>query len=136
MQKSSLNKVTLIGHVGNKPEGRYTPSGMSTVSFSVATNETWIDQDEKRQNHTEWHNIVAWNKIADFITQYVDKGSLIYVEGRLRTSTWTDKEKHVRKSTEILCDVITPLVWKTKVDDKTEKVSDKIETDNGEDLPF
>ena len=62
MQKSSVNKVILVGHIGNKPEGRYTPSGTSTATFSLATNESWIDSDKEKKEHTEWHNIVAWDK--------------------------------------------------------------------------
>ena len=77
MQKSSVNKVILVGHIGNKPEGRYTPSGTSTATFSLATNESWIDNDKEKKEHTEWHNIVAWNKLADFATEYLQKGQLI-----------------------------------------------------------
>ena len=73
MQKSSVNKVILIGHIGNNPEGRYTPSGISTASFSIATNESWIDSDKVKKEHTEWHNIIAWNKLADFATQTKEK---------------------------------------------------------------
>ena len=75
----SMNKIILIGHLGAKPEGRYTPSGISTVSFSVATNEFWVDADQKKHEHTEWHHVVAWNQVADFVTQYCAKGCLVYV---------------------------------------------------------
>ncbi|MBT5078338.1 MAG: single-stranded DNA-binding protein, partial [Candidatus Marinimicrobia bacterium] len=81
MQRNSINKVILVGHTGNKPEGRYTPSGTSTASFSLATNESWIDSDKGKQERTEWHNIVAWGKLADFATEYIQKGQLVYVEG-------------------------------------------------------
>ena len=70
MQKSSVNKVILVGHIGNKPEGRYTPSGISTATFSLATNESWIDSDKEKKEHTEWHNIIAWNKLAEFAKEY------------------------------------------------------------------
>ena len=92
MQKSSVNKVILVGHIGNKPEGRYTPSGASTASFSLATNESWIDSENEKQERTEWHNIIAWNKLADFATEYLQKGQLIYIEGRLQTRIYKDKE--------------------------------------------
>ena len=143
MQKSSVNKVILVGHIGNKPEGRYTPSGISTVSFSLATNESWIDSENEKQERTEWHNIVAWNKLADFATEYLQKGQLIYIEGRMQTRTYKDKEDIQRRVTEIISTAITPLEWKTTdkkengdantVDKKNPKVEEPIEE---EDLPF
>ena len=113
MQKSSVNKVILVGHLGNKPEGRYTPSGASTASFSLATNESWIDSENEKQERTEWHNIIAWNKLADFVTEYLQKGQLIYIEGRLQTRTYKDKEEIQRRITEVVSTAITPLEWKT-----------------------
>ena len=71
----SINKVILIGHLGAKPEGRYTPQGISTASFSIATNESWYDSDKNKHEHTEWHHIVAFHKLADFVSQYLDKGN-------------------------------------------------------------
>ena len=143
MQKSSVNKVILVGHIGNKPEGRYTPSGTSTASFSLATNESWIDSENEKQERTEWHNIVAWNKLADFATEYLQKGQLIFIEGRMQTRTYKDKEDIQRRVTEIVSTVITPLEWKTTdnkengsantVDKKNPKVE---EPAGGEDLPF
>jgi len=113
MQKSSVNKVILVGHIGNKPEGRYTPSGISTASFSLATNETWVDSENKRQDHTEWHNIIAWNKLADFTTEYLHKGQLVYIEGKMQTRKYNDKENIQKKITEIVSSIITPLEWKS-----------------------
>ena len=143
MQKSSVNKVILVGHIGNKPEGRYTPSGTSTANFSLATNESWIDSENEKQERTEWHNIVAWNKLADFATEYLQKGQLIYIEGRMQTRTYKDKEDIQRRVTEIVSTVITPLEWKTTdkkenrfantVDKKNTKVEEPAEE---EDLPF
>ena len=143
MQKSSVNKVILVGHIGNKPEGRYTPSGISTASFSLATNESWIDSENEKQERTEWHNIVAWNKLADFATEYLQKGQLIYIEGRMQTRTYQDKEDIQRRVTEIVSTAITPLEWKTTdkkengsantVDKKNPKVEEPVEE---EDLPF
>ena len=143
MQKSSVNKVILVGHIGNKPEGRYTPSGTSTASFSLATNESWIDSENEKQERTEWHNIVAWNKLADFATEYLQKGQLIYIEGRMQTRTYKDKEDIQRRVTEIVSTAITPLEWKTTdkkengsanaVDKKNTKVEEPTEE---EDLPF
>ena len=98
MQKGSINKVILIGRVGANPEGRYTPSGISTSKFSLATDESWIDSNKKKQEHTEWHSIISWDKTADFVAQYLKKGQLVYVEGKIRTTSWTDKENINRKN--------------------------------------
>ena len=143
MQKSSVNKVILVGHIGNKPEGRYTPSGISTASFSLATNESWIDSENEKQERTEWHNIIAWNKLADFVTEYLQKGQLIYIEGRLQTRTYKDKEEIQRRITEVVSTAITPLEWKT-IDKKENGSANKenktdtniVEAAEGEDLPF
>ena len=98
----SINKVILIGHLGAKPEGRYTQTGVSTASFSIATNEVWVDSNQEKHEHTEWHNVVVWNHLADFATSYLNKGHLVYVEGSMRTRTWVDKNKEKKKNTEIL----------------------------------
>ena len=142
MQKSSVNKVILVGHLGNKPEGRYTPSGASTASFSLATNESWIDSENEKQERTEWHNIIAWNKLADFVTEYLQKGQLIYIEGRLQTRTYKDKEEIQRRITEVVSTAITPLEWKTidkkengSANKENKKDTNIVETAE-EDLPF
>ena len=114
MQKNSIKKVIIVGHIGNKPEGRYTPSGTSTASFSIATNEAWIDLDKEKQEKTEWHNIIAWNKLADFATEYLNKGQLVYIEGKLQTRSYNDKDGIKKWITEIICTSITPLEWKSR----------------------
>ena len=135
MQKSSVNKVILVGHIGNKPEGRYTPSGISTASFSLATNESWIDNNKEKKERTEWHNIVAWNKLADFATEYLQKGQLIYIEGKLQTRTYKDKNDVQHWKTEVVASTITPLEW--KIAEKKENGAVKIsEPDREEELPF
>ena len=140
MQKSSVNKVILVGHIGNKPEGRYTPAGTSTASFSLATNESWIDSEKEKQERTEWHNIVAWNKLADFATEYLQKGQLVYIEGKLQTRTYKDKDDVQHWKTEVISNVITPLEWKTtakKENGSTKKTAEKVSEPVGEeDLPF
>ena len=105
----SINKIILIGHIGAKPEGRYTPQGISTASFSLATNETWSDNEKNKHEHTEWHNVVCFNKTADFVTQFLDKGHLVYVEGSLRTRVWVNNQKEEKKIIEIFATQITPL---------------------------
>tara|TARA_B110000263_G_scaffold34501_1_gene26215 strand:- start:1170 stop:1505 length:336 start_codon:yes stop_codon:yes gene_type:complete len=108
----SVNKIILVGHLGARPEGRYTPQGISTASFSMATNETWYDGDKKKHEHTEWHNIIAFNKIADFTTQYLDKGNLIYLEGSIRTRVWINNQKEEKKIIEVIASQIVPLSTK------------------------
>ena len=112
MQKNSINKVILVGHLGAKPEGRYTSSGKPVTSFSLATNESW-SQGGEQINKTEWHNVVAWERLADFAQEYLYKGQLVCIEGKLTSRTWQDKENRTVKVTEILCSNITPLEWKS-----------------------
>ena len=99
---ASVNKVIIVGNVGSAPELRYTPSGKAKARFSLATNEGWTDGDGHRQEHTEWHAIVVWNRQAEPCAQYLAKGSAVYVEGKLRTNTYTDKEGIKRAVTEVV----------------------------------
>ena len=115
MDKNSVNKVILIGNIGKAPECRYTPSGAAVTSFSLATNEKWMNADNEKITNTEWHNIVVWNKLAEFATKYLFKGQSIYLEGKIRTSHWEDeKNGHKRTKVEIICSNIVPLEWKDK----------------------
>ncbi len=99
---SSLNKVMLIGNLGRDPEVRFTPDGSPVASFSIATGETWTDKSGNRQERTEWHNIVAWNKLADLAKRYLSKGRQVYIEGRIRTREWDDRDGNKRRTTEII----------------------------------
>ena len=112
MQKNSVNKVFLIGHLGAAPESRYTKSGRPISSFSIATNETWKQQDGQTTEHTEWHSIIAWDKLAEFAQQYLYKGQLVSVEGRIHTRHWKNKDGESGKVSEIIVSNITPLEWK------------------------
>ena len=114
ISKNSINKVILVGHVGQDPDIIYTTSGHSIATSSLATNEIWMYADKKQRVHTELHNIVAWNKLADFVKQYVVKGQLLYLEGRIHSQTWVDKNNIRQNKKEIICDNITPLEWKNK----------------------
>ena len=114
ISKNSINRVILVGHVGQTPEIKFTTSGSSVATFSLATNETWIDAEKNKKEHTEWHNLVAWNRLADFSKEYVVKGQLLYVEGRIHSQSWVDKNDIRQKKQEIICDTITPLEWKKK----------------------
>ena len=100
-----LNKVMLIGNLGRDPEVRSTPSGQPVASFTLATNRKWKDKNGQRQEQTEWHNIVCWGRQAEVAGQYLTKGKQIYVEGRLQTRSWEDKQSGEKKyRTEIVCD--------------------------------
>jgi single-strand DNA-binding protein len=99
---SSLNKVMLIGNLGKDPEIRYTQDGSPVASFSLATSETWTDKSGNRQEHTEWHNIVAWTRLAELSKRYLSKGRQVYIEGRLRTREWSDKDGNKRRTTEVI----------------------------------
>ena len=99
---SSLNKVMLIGNLGKDPEIRYTPEGTPVANFSLATSENWTDKSGSRQEHTEWHNIVAWNRLADLSKKYLSKGRQVYIEGRIRSRDWNDRDGNKRRTTEII----------------------------------
>jgi single-strand DNA-binding protein len=99
----SVNKVILIGRLGRDPEIRSTPSGATVASFSIATDERYTDKSGARQDKTEWHNIVAWDRLGEICGQYLRKGKLVYIEGRLQTRSWDDKESgQKRYKTEIV----------------------------------
>ena len=99
---SNLNKAMLIGRLGRDPETRYTQSGAAVTSFSVATDNNWKDKQGNWQKKTDWHNIVAWDFRAEYAQNYLKKGSLVYVEGRLQTSDWVDKDNVKHYKTEIV----------------------------------
>ena len=93
----SVNKVILVGNLGKDPEVKFTPSGVPVAKFSLATNERYKDKAGEWQDRTEWHNIVAWQRLAEIVGEYVKKGSKIYIEGRLQTSSWEDKQSGEKK---------------------------------------
>jgi len=98
-----VNKVILIGNVGKDPEVKYTPSGVPVAKFSLATNERFKDKSGEFQERTEWHDVIAWQRLAEIVGEYVSKGSKVYVEGKLQTSSWEDKQSGERKyRTEIV----------------------------------
>ncbi len=97
-----LNKVMLIGHLGSDPELRYTEGNVPVASFNVATNESYKDQNGNLVDRTEWHRCVAWRKLAELFGEYLKKGSKVYLEGKLQTRSWDDKEGNKRYTTEIV----------------------------------
>jgi single-strand DNA-binding protein len=98
----SVNKVILVGRLGRDPETRYTGGGQAVANFSLATDESYKDKSGERQKRTEWHKIVVWGKQAEIAQQYLKKGSLIFVEGRIQSREWQDKEGQKRTSFEIV----------------------------------
>jgi single-strand DNA-binding protein len=97
-----LNKVMIIGRLGRDPEMRYTPSGKPVTTFSIATSRSWNTSEGERRTDTEWFNVVAWGNLAEICKQYLNKGHLVYVEGRLQTRRWDDPEGNKHVSTEIV----------------------------------
>jgi len=98
----SVNKVIIVGRLGQDPELKYTPSGSAVCNFSVATSETWADKSGQKQERTEWHRVVVWGKLGELCNQYLAKGRQAYVEGSLRTRSWEDKSGQKKFTTEIM----------------------------------
>ncbi len=103
---ASVNKAILVGNLGRDPELRYTPNGQAVTNFSLATNESYTDKSGERVERTEWHRIVAWGKTAELCSQYLSKGRPVYIEGRLQTREWEDKEGVKRQTTEIVANTV------------------------------
>ncbi len=103
---ADVNKVILIGRLGTDPEIRYTPSGTAVANFNVATNERWTNKQGEKQERTDWHRIVAWRKLGEFCGQYLKKGKQVYIEGRLQTRSWEDRDGNKRWTTEVVADRI------------------------------
>ena len=99
---ANLNKVTLIGRLGQDPEIRYTQSGNAVASVNIATNDYWTDKQGEKQERTEWHSLVLWGKLADLAQSYLKKGSQVYVEGRLQTRDWEDQQGQKHYKTEVV----------------------------------
>ena len=98
---AGVNKAILVGNLGRDPELRQTPSGQSVCNFTLATSENWTDKNGERVERTEWHRIVAWGKTGELCAQYLSKGRTVYVEGRIQTREWEDKDGNKRYTTEI-----------------------------------
>ena len=142
---SGINKVILVGHLGKDPEVRHLEGGVTVASFPLATSETFT-KDGRKIEQTEWHNIVMWRGLADIASKYLLKGKLVYIEGKLRTRSFEDKEGHKKYTTEIVAENFTMLGRKTDFDNgngntdsqaspKNEDTVDLSE-EGGDDLPF
>src|SRR5215216_1933359 len=101
---ASVNKVILIGNLGADPETRYLPSGDAVANIRIATTDTWKDKSGEKQEHTEWHRVAFFGKLAEIAGEYLKKGSQVYVEGRLQTRKWQDKDGNDKYTTEIIAD--------------------------------
>ena len=129
MQKGSLNKAQLIGHLGADPESKFTTSGNAVTNFNLATNESWKDKSGNVQDRTEWHKVVMFGKMEETAAEYLKKGQLVYVEGRMKTDSWNGDDGIKRYSTSVNADVFTMLGKKDK--EESPKVND-----DGDELPF
>ncbi len=106
---ASVNKVILIGRLGRDPEVRYTPSGKAVANFSIATSEQWTNKEGTKTEQTEWHRIVAWGRTGEICGEYLKKGSMVYIEGKLQTRSWEDREGVKKYTTEVVAQVMQML---------------------------
>ena len=132
MQKGSVNKVVIVGHIGADPETRFTPSGTAVANFNVATNESRKNPDGGYQDHTEWHSCVLFGKRAEFAGEYLKRGQLIYLEGRLQTRSWEDDNGTKKYKTEVIGNEITMLGKKVGTGGSSQNRDDA----SDDDLPF
>ncbi|MCL4387295.1 single-stranded DNA-binding protein [Patescibacteria group bacterium] len=125
----SLNKVQLIGNLTRDPELRYTPSGAAVCTFGLATGRSWTTESGEKKEDTEFHRIVAWNKLAELCSQFLTKGRKAYVEGRLSTRNWTGQDGNQRTTTEVVIDNMIILDPRRQGEEVKERTKDKEETD-------
>ena len=130
---SGINKVILVGHLGKDPEVRYLEGGVSVTSFPLATSESF-NKDGRKVEQTEWHNIVMWRGLADVAAKYLQKGKLVYIEGKLRTRSFEDKEGFKKYTTEIVAENFTLLGRKSDFEDDNIKSTIKSNIDMPDDL--
>ena len=133
---AGVNKVILVGNLGKDPEVKYLDNGVAVANFSLATTENYKNKEGEKVSQTEWHNIVLWRGLAEVAEKYLKKGASVYVEGKIKTRKWEDKDGNTRYNTEILADNMTMLGGKkdsqeTPIDPPQETTSDK-----ADDLPF
>jgi single-strand DNA-binding protein len=144
----SVNKVILVGRLGRDPESRYTASGQQVCNFTLATDETFKDRSGERQKRTEWHRIVIWGRLAEIAQQYLKRGSLVYLEGRIQTRQWDDKSGNKRTTTEVVVNTMKMLGSKgeggggSRAAEPPEPMGGEMEEPHGgpqisdEDIPF
>jgi len=133
---AGVNKVILVGNLGKDPEVKYLDNGVAVANFSLATTENYKNKEGEKVSQTEWHNIVLWRGLAEVAEKYLKKGASVYIEGKIKTRKWEDKDGNTRYNTEILADNMTMLggkkdSQKTPINPPQETASDK-----ADDLPF
>lgn len=147
---SGVNKVILVGRLGKDPEVRHLESGAAVANFPMATSETYKDKQGNKQESTEWHNIVLWRGLAEIAEKYLTKGNLVYIEGKLKTRNWQDKDGNTRYTTEVVGDNMTMLGSKNDGDNSSSNANQEsgsntrkqpaekveLEEDESDDLPF
>jgi single-strand DNA-binding protein len=133
---AGVNKVILVGNLGKDPEVRHLEGGTSVAKFSLATSEVFKDKSGNRNEQTEWHNIVVWRGLADVAEKYLKKGMTIYLEGKLRSRSWDDKEGHKHYTTEIVADTFTILSKKENNASSGQDDQGNFVPKTGDDLPF
>jgi len=131
---AGVNKVILVGNLGKDPEVKYLDNGVPVANFSLATTESYKNKQGERVNQTEWHNIVLWRGLAEVAEKYLKKGASVYIEGKIKTRKWEDKEGVTKYTTEILGDNMTMLGGRPMSESKTEEVSEP--ENSKDDLPF
>lgn len=137
--RGTVNKVMLIGRLGADPQLKYTPSGRANVTFNLATNAAWKDQEGNQQERTDWHRIVAWSKLAEVIGEWLKKGSLVYLEGRLQTRNYEDNNGVKRYITEVVVSDMEMLGGKGQSDSSAPEAPEDLPDtgpDAEDDLPF
>lgn len=134
---ASVNRVILIGNLGKDPDLRYTPTGQPVAKFPIATSERWKDKDGQFQQRTDWHNIVAWGRQAEICKEYLKKGSPVYIEGRIQSRSYDDKDGNRKYITEIIANRIQMLGKKGEEPASEGEVSEpEAEETQGDDIPF
>lgn len=126
---SGVNKVILIGNLGKDPEVRYLDNGVAVANMSIATTENYKNKEGNRVSQTEWHDVVLWRGLAEIAEKYLKKGSSVYIEGKIRTNKWVDKDENTRYKTEILADKLNMLGRSVNSDDNNTPSTE-------DDLPF
>ena len=137
---ATVNKVILIGNLGADPELRYTPSGTPVANFSLATHEQWTNKDGEKGERTEWHRIVAWGRLGEICGEYLHKGSPVYIEGRIQSRSWEDRDGNRRYTTEIIAQAMQMLGGPSK-EGRAEGLEEKFPTEEpisvpDDDIPF
>ena len=133
---AGVNKVILVGNLGKDPEVKYLDNGVAVANFSLATTENYKNKEGEKVSQTEWHNIVLWRGLAEVAEKYLKKGASVYIEGKIKTRKWEDKDGNTRYNTEILADNMTMLGSKSTSESTAPTTSEKSADDTADDLPF